>query len=143
MATKTITKTKKIYGMEDIKEKSNDDIDDETEYIQMMMLEIDELNIKLQLERNNNEKNNAYIEVLEEELEKLYKKYEKLSGDIKYLEDFKNVSKLSNEKIKNTIKAKLSSTNKDKYDKLPTDDLRNIANQRLQSLKEKLNINIK
>ena len=107
------------------------------------MLEIDELNIKLQLERNNNEKNNAYIEVLEEELEKLYKKYEKLSGDIKYLEDFKNVSKLSNEKIKNTIKAKLSSTNKDKYDKLPTDDLRNIANQRLQSLKEKLNINIK
>lgn len=142
MATKTITKTKKIYGMDDIKEKSNDD-DDDIEYIQMMMLEIDNLNQKLQSERNNNEKNDAYIEVLEEELENIYKRYEKLSGDIKYLEDFKNVSKLSNEKIKNTIKAKLSSTNKDKYDKLPIDDLRNIANQRLQSLKEKFNINIK
>jgi hypothetical protein len=39
-----------------------------------------------------NDKNDVYIQILEEELQEIYKKYTKLQEDIKFLEDFKEHS---------------------------------------------------
>ena len=109
----------------------------------MMITEIDELNLKLNEERKKNDKNEAYIQILEEELQEIYKKYTKLQDDIKYLEDFKQHSKMSAENIKNKIKEKITTSKTDKYEKLNTDELRKIAKERLNTLKQKLNVNIK
>jgi len=59
------------------------------------------------------------------------------------LEDFKQHSKMSAENIKNKIKEKIHTSKTDKYEKLNTDELRKIAKDRLNTLKQKLNVNIK
>ena len=59
------------------------------------------------------------------------------------MEDFKQHSKMSAENIKNKIKEKITTSKTDKYEKLNTDELRKIAKERLNTLKQKLNVNIK
>jgi hypothetical protein len=137
MSTKTITKTKNISSFSDVR---NDENNEDDEYIKMMLLEIDELNKKLNNERQSNNKNDVYIEVLEEELNEIYSKYTKLQNDVKYLENFKEVSKMTNNKTQALIKEKLSNKDKNKYTELPTDELRKIANDRLNVIKQKFNI---
>ena len=137
--SKVITKSKNIHCFQDSGENESEDC----EYIRMMITEIDELNLKLNEERKKNDKNEAYIQILEEELQEIYKKYTKLQDDIKYLEDFKQHSKMSAENIKNKIKEKITTSKTDKYEKLNTDELRKIAKERLNTLKQKLNVNIK
>ncbi len=137
--SKIITKTRNIHSFQD----SNLEECEDFEYIRMMISEIDELNIKLNDERLKNDKNEVYIQILEEELQEIYRKYTKMQDDIKYLEDFKQHSKMSAENIKNKIKEKISIVKTEKYDKLNTDELRKIAKDRLNILKQKLNVNIK
>jgi|688.fasta_scaffold372407_2 hypothetical protein len=137
--SKTITKTRNIHSFQD----SNLEECEDFEYIRMMITEIDELNLKLNDERMKNDKNEVYIQILEEELQEIYKKYTKIQDDIKYLEDFKQHSKMSAENIKNKIKEKISNAKTEKYDKLNTDELRKIAKDRLNILKQKLNVNNK
>jgi hypothetical protein len=132
--SKTIVKTRNIATFQDV-----NDADDE-EYIKMMLAEIDELNNKLNEERRSNDKNETYINILEEELKTTYDKYKKLQDDIKYLKDYKEISKMTNEKIKNTIKEKITTSKKDKYEAMNINDLRKIANDRLNTLKSKYNI---
>ena len=134
--SKTITKSRNIASFQDIKEESTED----DEYIKMMLAEIDELNNKLNEERINNDKNVDYINVLEEELNEIYEKYKRLKDDIKYLEDYKEISKMTSDKIKKTIKEKISTSKKDKYEAMNINDLRKISKERLNILKSKYNI---
>lgn len=134
--SKTITKSRNIATFQDI----NEDTHDDEEYIKMMLAEIDELNNKLNEERRNNDKNESYINILEEELKNTYEKYKKLQDDIKYLKDYKEISKMTNDKIRNTIKEKITTSKKDKYEAMNINDLRKIGNERLNILKSKYNI---
>jgi hypothetical protein len=134
--SKTITKTRNVASFQDTQESNDED----EEIYKMMLTEIDELNNKLNEERLSNEKNESYILVLEEELKETYEKYKKLKDDIKHLEDYKQISKMTNEKIKETIKQKMNVSTKDKYKKMDINELRKIANDRLKTLKSKYNI---
>jgi NADH dehydrogenase FAD-containing subunit len=89
-----------------------------------MLAEIDELNNKLNEERRSNDKNESYINLLEEELKIIYEKYKKLQDDIKYLKDYKEISKMTNEKIKKTIKEKIITSKKDEYKAMDINDLK-------------------
>lgn len=134
--SKTIVKTRNVASFQDVNEEPTDD----DEYFKMMLAEIDELNNKLNEERRSNDKNETYINILEEELKTTYDKYKKLQDDIKYLKDYKEISKMTNEKIKKTIKEKIITSKKDEYKAMDIDDLRKIANDRLNTLKSKYNI---
>ena len=134
--SKTITKSRNIATFQDM----NEDTHEDEEYIKMMLAEIDELNNKLNEERRSNDKNETYINILEEELKTTYDKYKKLQDDIKYLKDYKEISKMTNEKIKKTIKEKIITSQKDEYKAMDINDLRKIANDRLNTLKSKYNI---
>ena len=136
--SKTITKSRNIASFQDIKEDKSETEDDE--YIKLMMVEIDELNNRLNEERINNDKNVDYIQVLEQELSDTYEKYKKLKDDIKYLEDFKEISKMTSDKIKKTIKEKISKSKQDTYEILNINDLRKISKEKLNTLKAKYNI---
>ena len=106
----------------------------------MMLTEIDELNNKLNEERLKNEQNDTYIQVLEEKIKRIYENYKKVKDDLKLLENYKEISKMTNDKIKKTIKDKISTSKKDKYEAMNIDELRKIAKERLSSLKHKYNI---
>ena len=134
--SKTIVKTRNVASFQDVIEESTDD----EEYIKLMLFEIDELNNKLNEERRSNDKNETYINILEEELKITYEKYKKLQDDIKYLKDYKEISKMTNEKIKKTIKEKITTSKKDEYKAMDINDVRKIANDRLNTLKSKYNI---
>lgn len=137
--SKTITRQKNIASFQDVANETNED--EQTNYVKLMINEIDELNNKLNEERNNNDKNEAYILTLEEDLTNIYNKYKKLKEDINYLENYKELNKMTNEKIKNTIKEKIGGfKSENKYNKMNMEELRKIANDRLKSLKNKLNV---
>jgi chromosome segregation ATPase len=101
--SKTITRTKNISGFQDVRE---DNSNEDDQYITMMLTEIDELNNKLNEERLKNEQNDTYIQVLEEEIKRIYENYKKVKDDIKLLENYKEISKMTNDNIKKQLKKK-------------------------------------
>lgn len=134
-----------IRTLEDIRK---DEIDSDEEeqttekYLLECITEIEALNKTLIDEKQKNETNEDYIKTLEDEYKRLGEKYKAISGDLKQLQEHKEIHKMTDKKIKEKIKEKLGSIKETPYNKLSIDELRKISKERMNQLKKLNNIDI-
>lgn len=134
-----------IRTLEDIRK---DEIDSEEEeqttekYLLECITEIEALNKTLIDEKQKNETNEDYIKTLEDEYKRLGEKYKTISGDLKQLQEHKEINKMTDKKIKEKIKEKLGNIKETPYNKLSLEELRKISKERMNQLKKLNNIDI-